>query len=79
MKDKTFILSTLEGLLTVLEMRKIVNIFVSRGESYDTVFTDSVYRFFANDELYAKYKDYKVIGLTVTLGVVGILIDEKKF
>ena len=62
-----------------MDMRRIVHIFVSRGESYDTVFTDSIYRFFANDELYAKYKDYKVIGLTVTLGVVGILIDERKF
>ena len=76
MKNAT-ILSTLERLLNFMDARASVDIFRQFSDGGQELLRgNKVYNLIADPEFIGKYGSYKVIGLSVTLGVASILVEE---
>ena len=76
MKNAT-ILTTLEELLNVMDARANVNIFESKeNNKQDLLRSTKLYNLLPDDLFITVYGDYKVVGLSIALGVVSILIEE---
>lgn len=76
MKNST-ILSTLEELLNVMDARAHVNIFnkeLSKDERL--IRSEKLYCLIADNEFLSQFGSFKVVGLSVALGVTSILIEE---
>lgn len=76
MKNAT-ILSTLEDLLNVMDARANIDIFESKeNNEQDLLRSTKLYNILPDDLFMTVYGDYKVVGLSITLGVASILIEE---
>lgn len=76
MKNAT-ILSTLEDLLNVMDARANVDIFIQLKDGKEGLLrSNKIYNLIADPEFIGKYGSYKVIGLSIALGVTSILIEE---
>ena len=76
MKNNTIINTRLEDLLNVMDARAYVDIFEQVGEYQELLRSNKIYNLISNQEFIGKYGAYKVIGLSVTLAVTSILIEE---
>lgn len=76
MKNAT-IISTLEDLLNVMDARANVDIFIQLlGGKEGLLRSNKIYNLIADPEFIGKYGSYKVIGLSIALGVASILVEE---
>lgn len=78
MKNAT-ILSTLEALLNVMDARANVNIFKATADGKEELLrSNKLYNLLADNEFIGNRSIYnaRVIGLSITLGVTSILIEE---
>lgn len=77
MKNNKNIGATLEELLNVMDARANVNIFKDLGNCKDELLrSNKIYNLISDPEFIGKYGSYKVIGLSIALGVASILIEE---
>ena len=77
MENNAIINTRLEQLLNVMDARAYVNIFnkeLSKDERL--IRSEKLYRLIADDEFLSQFGSFKVVGLSVTLGVISILIEE---
>lgn len=76
MKNAT-ILTTLEALFEVMDPRVNVNIFESKeNNKQELLRSTKLYNLLPDDLFMTVYGDYKVVGLSIALGVTSILIEE---
>ena len=71
------IFTTLEALFDVMDPRANVNIFESKeNNKQDLLRSTKLYNLLPDDLFMTVYGNYKVVGLSITLGVTSILIEE---
>lgn len=76
MKNAT-IISTLEGLLNFMDARASVDVFRQFSDGGQELLRgNKIYNLISDPVFIGKYGSYKVIGLSVTLGVTSILVEE---
>ena len=76
MKNAT-ILTKLEALLDVMDARANVDIFIQLKDGKEGLLrSNKIYNLISDPEFIGKYGSYKVIGLSIALGVASILIEE---
>ena len=76
MKNAT-ILTTIEALFEVMDPRVNVNIFESKeNNKQELLRSTKLYNLLPDDLFMTVYGDYKVVGLSIALGVTSILIEE---
>ena len=77
MNNNAIINTRLEELFKVLDPRAVLSIFIKTEDGKDKLlrFSD-LFKLLADNEFIGKYGDYKVIGLTVVVGRIGLLIEE---
>lgn len=77
MENNATILTRLEGLFDVMDPRANVDIYNQIKEDHQELLrANKLYNLLADNEFIGKYGSYKVIGLSITLGVTSILIEE---
>lgn len=77
MNNNAIINTRLEELLNVMDARANVNIFKSKeNNKQDLLRSTKIYNFLSDGLLMTVYGDYKVVGLSIALGVTSILIKE---
>ena len=79
MKNNATILTRLEGLFEVMDPRARVNIFIQRKDGKEELLrSNKLYIILADNEFIGDRSIYnaRVIGLSITLGVTSILIEE---
>ena len=77
MKNNAIVNTRLEDLLNVMDARANVNIF-NKELSLDErlIRSEKLYYLIADGEVLSQFGSFKVIGLSVALGVASILIEE---
>lgn len=77
MNNNAIINTRFEVFLSVLDARANVDIFIAKPDGKQELLrANKLYNLLSDSELIGKYGSYKVIGLSVTLGVTSILIEE---
>lgn len=79
MKNNAHINATLEAVLGVMDARASVNIFRQLKDGKEELLrSNKIYNIISDQEFFGAYNvcEAKVIGLSVSLGVTSILIEE---
>lgn len=74
MTKNAIITTNLESLLDVMDARTTIKVFFDGSD--DSLATLKVYNLLSEPGLMARYGKYRVVGLSVTLGITNILIKE---
>lgn len=79
MNNNAIINTRLTDLFRVMDLRANVNIFNKELDVTDErlIRSDKLYKLISDGEFLSAFGSYKVIGLTVTLGVTSILIEAE--
>lgn len=73
---KTFIISTFNRFIDMLDARANVNLFVLKEDgSNDVIASGKVYEILADESL-RKYSESVVVGISMSLNLMNILIEE---
>lgn len=75
MEKNAVIKMNLDTLLSILEARAFIRIFV---KDVACIFSGNLYNVYNNDEI-MKYRDYRVTGLSSTVNITSIQIEEAEY
>lgn len=78
MENNAIINTSLVELFKVMDPRANVNIFNKELDVTDErlIRSDKLYKLISDGEFLSEFGDYKVVGLSIALGVASILIEE---